>query len=77
MAQDNSFTPENSLDAFGAEYQVHFVSSEASFKSHALLAIAAAGRDYVVVRDTTTNYNYLLWTVYLNYVEFREDITVR
>ena len=39
--------------------------------------IAAAGRDYVIVKDTSNNYNYLLWTVYLNYVEFREDITVR
>ena len=39
--------------------------------------IAAAGKDYVVIRDTKTNHNYLLWTVYLNYVEFREDIIVR
>ena len=39
--------------------------------------IAAAGKDYVVVRDTNTNHNYLLWAVYLNYVEFREDIIVR
>ena len=39
--------------------------------------IAAAGKDYVVIRDTKTNHNYLLWAVYLNYVEFREDIIVR
>ena len=38
--------------------------------------IIGAGRDYAVVRDSN-NHNFLLWTVYLNYVEFREDITLR
>lgn len=39
--------------------------------------IVGAGRDYVVLKDNSTGYNYLLWAVYLNYVEFREDITLR
>ena len=39
--------------------------------------IVGAGRDYVVVRDNNNGYNYLLWAVYLNYVEFREDINLR
>ncbi len=39
--------------------------------------IVAAGRDYAVVRDPNNGYNFLLWTVYLNYVEFREDINLR
>ena len=38
--------------------------------------IVGAGRDYAVVRDSN-NHNFLLWTVYLSYVEFREDITLR
>ena len=38
--------------------------------------IIGAGRDYAVVRDSN-NHNFLLWTVYLSYVEFREDITLR
>ncbi len=39
--------------------------------------IVAAGKDYVVVKDYNSNNNYLLWAVYLNYVEFREDINLR
>lgn len=39
--------------------------------------IVGAGRDYAVVRDPKTGYNYLLWAVYLNYVEFQEDIKLR
>lgn len=39
--------------------------------------IVGAGRDYAVVRDNSTGHNFLLWTVYLNYVEFREDINLR
>lgn len=38
--------------------------------------IIGAGRDYAVVKDSD-NRIFLLWTVYLNYVEFREDITLR
>ena len=38
--------------------------------------IIGAGRDYAVVKDSE-NRIFLLWTVYLNYVEFREDITLR
>lgn len=36
--------------------------------------IEAAGRDYAVVRDQNNNTRHLLWTVYLNYVEFLEPI---
>ena len=38
--------------------------------------VRGAGRDYAVVRDSN-NHNFLLWTVYLSYVEFREDINLR
>lgn len=38
--------------------------------------IIGAGRDYAVVKDSD-NRIFLLWTVYLNYVEFREDINLR
>ena len=38
--------------------------------------IIGAGRDYAVVKDSE-NRIFLLWTVYLNYVEFREDIILR
>ena len=40
------------------------------------IALVGTGRDYAVVRDSN-NHNFLLWTVYLNYVEFREDINLR
>ncbi len=36
--------------------------------------IEAAGRDYAVVKDQNNNNRYLLWTVYLSYVEFLEPI---
>ncbi len=36
--------------------------------------IEAAGRDYAVVYDQTTGSRFVLWTVYLNYVEFTEPI---
>lgn len=39
--------------------------------------IVAAGRDYAVIRDSNTNHNFLLWTVYLNYVEFLENIILK
>lgn len=35
--------------------------------------IEAAGRDYAVIRDQENHY-FVLWTVYLNYVEFLEPI---
>ena len=38
--------------------------------------IIGAGRDYAVVKDSE-NRIFLLWTVYFNYVVFREDITLR
>ncbi len=36
--------------------------------------IEAAGRDYAVVKDQNSNSRFLLWTVYLSYVEFLEPI---
>jgi len=36
--------------------------------------IEAAGRDYAVIWDQNNNSRYLLWTVYLSYVEFLEPI---
>lgn len=36
--------------------------------------IEAAGRDYAVVREQNSNTRFVLWTVYLNYVEFLEPI---
>lgn len=36
--------------------------------------IEAAGRDYALLFDQTTGRRYLLWTLYLNYVEFKEPI---
>lgn len=39
--------------------------------------IEAAGRDYVVIREQNSNTRFLLWTVYLNYVEFNEQINVK
>lgn len=39
--------------------------------------ITAAGRDYAVIKDQNTNSTFLLWTVYLDYVEFKDDIILR
>ncbi|HEY8365279.1 MAG TPA: spore coat protein GerQ [Haloplasmataceae bacterium] len=37
-------------------------------------AIEAAGKDHIILRDTTTNMRYLLLTIFLNYITFDEEI---
>ena len=37
-------------------------------------AIEAAGKDHIIIRDTTTNMRYLLLSIYLNYITFDEPI---
>ena len=39
--------------------------------------IEAAGRDYALVKEQNSERRFLLWTVYLNYVEFLEPITFK
>ena len=38
--------------------------------------LESAGRDYILVFDQTTGKRFLLWTVYLNYAEFNEQLTI-
>lgn len=36
--------------------------------------LEAAGKDHIIISDTSTNMRYLLLTIYLNYVTFDEEI---
>lgn len=36
--------------------------------------LEAAGKDHIIISDTSTNMRYLLLTIYLNYITFDEEI---
>ncbi len=38
--------------------------------------LEAWGRDFFLIHDTRTNKRYMLWNIYINYLEFSEDVTL-
>ena len=38
--------------------------------------LEAWGRDFFLIHDTRNDKRYMLWNIYINYLEFSEDVTL-
>ena len=38
--------------------------------------LEAWGRDFFLLKDLNSNKRYMLWNIYINYLEFNEDVTL-